>query len=317
MRITSASDPLRILLIGSSSEVERLKPALRTAMQQDFSLTVAARLEEGLGLLAEEGFDVALLGGIQDEAGFSGLDRLRQAAPDLPIVVLAESRDAHLACNALSNGAQDYLFTDHAVGHGVRRCIQYAIMRKQFEGVLVPRANVDPLTGLGDRRLFESRLDMAKARMKRRGRDYAVLLLDIDGFQPINAAAGRLAGDALLKLFAQRLRAAFRPHDTIARFKADHFAILVEDVSVAGSEAVAEKVIGLLSAPFQFHDHAIRLEASIGIATCAAGQEMTGKALIAQADAAMHDAKLTAGNCCRSFAGLLSHLAQASAVMVD
>jgi diguanylate cyclase (GGDEF)-like protein len=176
------------------------------------------------------------------------------------------------------------------------------------------RANCDKLTGLADRLQFESRLDMAKARIQGNGRSLAVLLLDIDSFKPINDALGHFAGDEILKQFAQRLKSAFRSYDTLARLKDDNFAILIEDLpALADGEIIARKIISLLASPFQFLDRAVILDVSIGIATCTDGQEINCKAIMKQADAAMHDAKLTPGSFFQTFTGLLAHLAEASA----
>lgn len=105
--------------------------------------------------------------------------------------------------------------------------------------VLTP-VRCDKLTGLADGLLFETYLDMAKARMRRNGGSLAVLLLDIDGFRPINDALGQCAGDEILKQFALRMKRAFRSCDTLARLKDDKFAILVEDLpTLADSEILA------------------------------------------------------------------------------
>ncbi len=316
MRIISSADQLRILLIeDSAGDVQLVKRTLQAAMQDAFSLSVAPTLETALTLLSTSGFDIALLDRtLPDVDGFSGLHSLQNFAPDLPIVFLTGNQDERFAFDAIRSGAQDYLFKDNVDGHLMKRAIQYAILRKQFEGILIMRGNYDPLTGLANRTLFESRLDLARARMKRNGRAFAVLLLDIDRFKPINGALGHSAGDDLLRQLSHRLKSAFRPYDTIARFSGDDFAILVEDLSATvDSEIVAKKIISLLQTPFQFYDRALSLEMSIGIANCAAGQEITSKTLLKQADAAMHDAKLTAGNFYRSFAGLLHNLALESA----
>ena len=179
--------------------------------------------------------------------------------------------------------------------------------------VLTP-VRCDKLTGLADGLLFVTCLDMAKARMRRSGGSLAVLLLDIDGFRPINDALRQCAGDEILKQFALRLKRAFRSCDTLARLKDDKFAILVEDLpSLADSEILAGKIISLLASPFQFCDRAVILDVSIGVATCTAGQKTNGTTLMKQADAAMHDAKRMPGSFFQTFAGLLTHLAEASA----
>lgn len=316
MRITSSADRLRILLIAhSAADVQLVQAALNGAMPGAVSLRVAHTLEDALARLAKEGFDIALLDrALPDVTDFSGLHRLNNFAPDLPVVFLAGSQDERFAFDALRSGAQDYLYKTELDGHLIKRTIQYAILRKQFEGILIMRGNYDPLTGLANRTLFESRLAMARARMKRNNRAFAVLHVDIDGFKPINDALGHAAGDDLLRQFSHRLKSAFRPYDTLARFAGDDFAILVEELTdPAAAEMVARKIIELLAIPFQSYHRPVSLQASIGIAACAAGQEISGKTLMKQADAAMHDAKLTPGSFYRTFSGLLTNLAQASA----
>ncbi len=316
MRITSTTDQLRILLIEDSlGDVQIVKRALNASMPDAFTLGVAATMEDSLTLLGKENFDIALLDRtLPDVDGFSGLHRLQNFAPDLPIVFLTGNQDERFAFDAIRSGAQDYLFKDNVDGHLIKRAIQYAILRKQFEGILILRANYDGLTGLANRTLFESRVDMARARMRRNGRAFAVLYLDIDGFKPINDALGHSAGDDLLRQFSHRLKSAFRPYDTLARFAGDDFAVLVEDLAdIGAAETIAKKIIELLKIPFQFYDRTISLEASMGIATCAAGQEIGRNTLMKQADAAMHDAKLTPGTFYRTFSGLLTNLSTGSA----
>ncbi len=311
MRITSTTDQLRILLIEDSvGDVRLVKRVLDSAMPEAFILEVAVTLEAALQLLAVQSFDIALLDRtLPDVDGFSGMHRLHNFAPDLPIVFLTGNQEERFAFDAIRSGAQDYLLKDGLDGHLLRRAIQYAILRKQFEGILIMRANYDPLTGLANPTLFESRLDMAKARMKRNDRTFAVLYLDLDGFKAVNDALGHSGGDDLLRQFADRLKSAFRPYDTIARLCGDDFAILAEDLADPNAaEVIARKVIALLASPFTFHEREISVNISIGIATCAPGQEITTKALMKQADAAMHDAKLTPGSFYQTYVTLLSHL---------
>lgn len=315
MRITSTTDQLQILLIEDSiGDVMLVKRALQSAMPEAFRLEVAETLEAALHLLGTHSFDIALLDRtLPDVDGFSGMHSLQNFAPDLPIVFLTGNQEQRFAFDAIRSGAQDYLLKDHLDGHMLKRAIQYAILRKQFEGILIMRANYDPLTGLANRTLFESRLDMARARMKRNNRTFALLYLDLDGFRAINDELGHFAGDDLLRQFAHRLKSAFRPYDTISRLCGDDFAILAEDLATqAAAEIVATKIINLLASPFHFHARDISINISIGISVCAAGQELSSKTMMKQADAAMHDAKLTPGSVYRTFSGLLSNLAQGS-----
>jgi diguanylate cyclase (GGDEF)-like protein len=317
LRITSITDQLRILLVEDSlGDVQLIKRVLNSAMPDAFVLDVAVTLEDALNLLAAHSFDIALLDrSLPDVDGFSGMHCLHNFAPELPIVFLTGNQEERFAFDAIRSGAQDYLLKDGLDGHLLKRAIQYAILRKQFEGIIIMRANYDPLTGLANRTLFQSRLDMARARMKRNDRAFAVLYLDLDSFKTVNEELGLTGADDLLRQFANRLKSAFRPYDTIARLAGDDFVILAEDLAnSSAAEVVARKVIGLLDSPFNFHERDISIGVSIGIAICAPGQEITNKTLMKQADAAMHDAKLTPGSFYRTFCSLLSNLAIGSEV---
>ena len=322
MRITSSSDRLRILLLGACQAGERLVcEALLEGLAAGYSLHVAPRLDDALAECANRRFDIALLDGDPADAkgsrGAPGqlavLHALRCHAPDLPVVFLSRKRDARVARGALRAGAEDYLCKDGMDGHLLKRSMQFAILRRQFEGVLIPRGNRDPLTGLGDRVLFKSRLDMARARLRRSGRPFAVLHLDLDGFRAVNETLGKTGADAILRQVAERLKSSFRAQDTLARFEGDDFMLLAENLASTGdTQAVAAKIIDLLAAPFRADGRAFTLTASIGVAVCAAGQDFTAGELLYQAEAAMHDAKLTAGTSCRHFRDLLDKLAFAS-----
>src|SRR5690606_4403973 len=85
-------------------------------------------------------------------------------------------------------------------------------------------AGIDPLTGLGNRRLFDRRLEEEWRRAARSGRPLAVLMVDVDRFKRINDSIGHIAGDAVLKQIATLIgEAARRAGDVAARFGGDEF----------------------------------------------------------------------------------------------
>jgi diguanylate cyclase (GGDEF)-like protein/PAS domain S-box-containing protein len=88
-------------------------------------------------------------------------------------------------------------------------------------------ASHDPLTRLANRALFQEKLDQAIAQARQKGEAAGVLLLDLDHFKQINDSLGHDVGDALLKMFAERLRGVVRHRDTVARLGGDEFAIVV------------------------------------------------------------------------------------------
>jgi diguanylate cyclase (GGDEF)-like protein len=148
----------------------------------------------------------------------------------------------------------------------------------------------DDLTGLANRTLFADRLAHALTLHLHEGRAIAVIFLGLDDFKLVNDSLGHSVGDELLVLVAQRLRAAVRASDTVARLSGDEFAILVED-SDAPAETAA-RVAKSLEQPFVFGHHTVLVRASLGLSMVEPGhQHPEAEELLRQADLAMHSAK--------------------------
>jgi diguanylate cyclase (GGDEF)-like protein/PAS domain S-box-containing protein len=102
--------------------------------------------------------------------------------------------------------------------------------RKRFEAELQHQATHDILTGLPNRILLIDRLTAELERARHVNNFVAVLFLDIDNFKRINDSLGHAVGDALLQQISDRLQAALRPNDTIARQGGDEFAVIAGDL---------------------------------------------------------------------------------------
>ena len=163
--------------------------------------------------------------------------------------------------------------------------------RKEIEHRLAHQAMHDPLTGLPNRALLLDRLDRALRRARRNQRRVAVLFLDLDHFKVVNDSLGHGLGDRLLIAIADRLQAALRPADTVARFGGDEFVVLCEDlVSQQDAVAIAERVNEAVSGPFVIDDVEVFVGVSIGIAF-PDDSDADPETLIRDADAAMYQAK--------------------------
>ncbi|MEV8503488.1 EAL domain-containing protein [Actinoplanes sp. NPDC051475] len=165
---------------------------------------------------------------------------------------------------------------------------------KELQERLVHEAYHDALTGLPSRALFRERLVEAVARAAGTD-DVAILFLDLDDFQEVNDSLGHAAGDLLLCQVAERLSAAVREGDTVARFGGDEFGVIVESVAArADAESVAGRIAAALEAPFLVGERELPVAASIGLA-CAADAEDVEQ-LQRNADLAMYRAKSGGGN---------------------
>jgi diguanylate cyclase (GGDEF)-like protein/PAS domain S-box-containing protein len=159
----------------------------------------------------------------------------------------------------------------------------------------------DPLTQLPNRRLLLDRLNQAQATSARSQRRGALLFLDLDYFKSLNDTLGHDVGDLLLQQVAERLTACIREGDTVARFGADEFVILLEDLSQAALEAAAQteiignKILALLNQVFYLATYEHHCTIRVG-ATLFNGHEAVTDELLKQADIAMYQAKESGRN---------------------
>jgi len=156
---------------------------------------------------------------------------------------------------------------------------------------LVERSLRDPLTGLFNRRRFDSALAREVARAGRYDRPLSVLLIDLDGFKAVNDTHGHAAGDRVLAHVSRLLRASVRGSDVVARIGGDEFAILLPETDQTAADEVAAKLEALIAEePCAWTALDLRVGASIGVAATT-GDSLTANGLMAAADAAMYARK--------------------------
>ncbi|GIF89234.1 hypothetical protein Cch02nite_26780 [Catellatospora chokoriensis] len=178
---------------------------------------------------------------------------------------------------------------DPAVG-GLVITLRDVTQRRRLERELTHRAFHDSLTGLANRALFIDRVTLAVDRARRNGTIAGVLFIDLDDFKDVNDTMGHPVGDELLTSVAERLKGVLRPHDTAARLGGDEFAALIEDSAGTGAiEAVAERVVRVLSVPVPVGDQRVPAGASVGVATTRHARD--GDELLRHADLALYSAK--------------------------
>jgi diguanylate cyclase (GGDEF)-like protein len=157
---------------------------------------------------------------------------------------------------------------------------------------LTQLATVDPVTGLFNRRYFETRLEAEAERARRQGQDLALLLIDIDNFKRVNDTRGHLEGDRTLRDVADLLRAGVRIFDVCARYGGDEFVIVMPDASLAVAQQVAERIRSRIERRFG-HDSP-PVTASIGVGML--GIHAMADDLIDAADRALIGAKKAGRN---------------------
>ncbi len=137
----------------------------------------------------------------------------------------------------------------------------------QRERELEQAAFHDPLTGLPNRRQLIERVEQAVANAIRRGESFALMLIDLDHFRPINDRHGQEAGDLMLRTIAARLRDSVRGLDSVARLGGDEFAVLICGPDAEShSRMIAERLLETLSRPVAYGSYHLWVTVSIGAA---------------------------------------------------
>ena len=170
---------------------------------------------------------------------------------------------------------------------------------KQVERELDQLSRIDPLTGLPNRRQFESRLSEALARARRSERTLGLMFLDLDHFKQVNDTLGHAAGDVVLKVFADRVRGVIRETDQLCRLAGDEFVLILENLNEPReAAAVAQKVLDVVVQPLTLQGQDLRLSTSIGVA-CHVGGPESESVLLGRADDALYAAKAAGRGCWR------------------
>jgi PAS domain S-box-containing protein/diguanylate cyclase (GGDEF)-like protein len=179
--------------------------------------------------------------------------------------------------------------------HSRRGVIQDITARKEAELRLEYDALHDQLTGLPNRALFLDRIPRAELRSHLDGLVFAVFYLNLDRFKLFNDVQGNERGDELLRAVAERISGALPPTDTVARFGADEFGLICENLAGASAAVErAEDVLAAFTSPFVCGGVEVAISASVGITMGGSGS--APDTLTRDANLAMQRAKESGGN---------------------
>jgi diguanylate cyclase (GGDEF)-like protein len=150
----------------------------------------------------------------------------------------------------------------------------------------------DPLTQAYNRQYFSSRIQGELAYSIRHETDLSLLLLDIDFFKKINDSHGHLAGDAVLKEVARRMREQLRSEDVLARYGGEEFVIVLRNIPLDGAALAGERLRRNVSTkPVTFEGIEIPVTISIGVASLDCCETASANDLVAVADRRLYKAK--------------------------
>lgn len=299
---------IKILFIDrEQGEYLLIADILSHIRQTSYELVWCDQLDIALQKILSQEFDVALLDYYWGEnTARDLLNAARVQACQTPIVVMTDEMETEVDREAIRAGAADYLIKgqiDHLL---LERALRYAIERKQTEQHLTRLAHYDSLTNVPNRILFRDRLDHAVRLAERDQTSFTLMFIDLNGFKQVNDSFGHDAGDAIIRICAERLNSCLRRSDSVARMGGDEFTLLLQNIANTTDVAhIAEKVISAIQQPADINGHEVVVGCSIGIAIYPeAGRDADN--LLKHADMAMYKAKQHSGSNYRFFTEMMN-----------
>ena len=226
--------------------------------------------------------------------------RVANREPYIYILLLTARTESQDLIEGMDAGADDYLtkpFNAHELRvrlHAGRRILDLQEELLKAREALREQATHDGLTGLLNRNSILETLDDELSRATRAGQPVSVLMADLDRFKSINDCHGHLAGDAVLREAASRLKSAARRYDSVGRYGGEEFLIVLPGCDASHAAVQGERMREAIGAtPFLTPSQPVPVTASLGVAcssNCAPG------ALVRKADDALYAAKAKGRN---------------------
>ncbi|SDP29229.1 PAS domain S-box-containing protein/diguanylate cyclase (GGDEF) domain-containing protein [Nakamurella panacisegetis] len=188
---------------------------------------------------------------------------------------------------------------DYAIGQ-----IEDITHRREQHQALQHQAQHDPLTGLANRTALITRLLEAVTTAQHTGSTGAVLFIDLDGFKTVNDRHGHPTGDQVLTIVADRIAAAVRPEDLVARIGGDEFVVVADNLTTTHTHQLTTKIITTIGALITLPGGTrLQVQASIGYTPIHPAGHQTPQQLIAEAEPPRH-VRTPTGLRAQRFAGL-------------
>jgi diguanylate cyclase (GGDEF)-like protein len=255
-----------ILLIDDTAAIHHL---VKASLSPRFEILSAYDGKNGLIAASKHRPDVILLDvDMPAIQGYAVCGQLKgdRATRAIPVVFLTASRSVGERIRGLDAGACDYIIKPFAPEE-LRARVGAVLRSQKALREMTRNTMVDEMTGLFDRRYFETQLDAGLAGAGRTGRPLGCMLLDIDQMQAVNGAFGRELGDQMLRAVSKCLLQASRREDVVCRYGGDEFALLVPDASASALGTYAERVRLAVRSTVQCDSQrVIQVTASLGVA---------------------------------------------------
>ena len=297
MTTTPNENQPAVLLIDDSVDVHRLLQA--RLKHEQIQLIGAMNGSEALEIAERTALACILLD--LDMPGMDGFEVLRalkdrSSTNNVPVIVLSGLVGSEDKVTAFDLGATDYVTKPFDLSE-LRARLRASLRLNQLLHLLADRADVDGLTGLGNRAHFNKRWAEKVAECNRYGHPLSLAMCDADFFKKVNDTYGHPAGDEVLQRIAKLLQSECRTPDVPCRFGGEEFALIMPNTGPADAAKVAERIReAMAEVVFARHpDHRVTLSIGLAGADESVG-ELTPEQWLEISDQNLYQAKRTGRN---------------------
>lgn len=281
---------------------------LAEALMEDYEIVVATNGSQALEIAAQEPRpDLILLDILMPGMdGYEVCERLKGDAQTkvIPIIFITAKSGEDDETRGLGCGAVDYITKPFSMPI-VRARVRTHLELKKHRDMLENLSNLDGLTGIPNRRMFENHLDRSWRLGTREEVSVSVIMADIDHFKAYNDSQGHLAGDECLRKVARTLSAQTRrPMDLVARYGGEEFVGVLYGSTAEGAQALAEGMRAAVERMALTHGRSPvspYVTVSAGVATLVPSRSGSPTALVGAADRALYSGKENGRNAVHVF----------------
>ena len=254
-----------------------------------YNITHTTNLEDSLTALKSEDYDVVLSDlNLPDSKGLNTPEYIISVDPDVAVVVLTSTESDDIGIKAVQLGAQDYLVKGAFSDSTLNRCILYSIERHRLQRTIRQLAVIDELTGLYNRRGFNSLKSDVLQRARASNHRGFLCYFDLDDFKGINDRFGHKSGDEALTEFAVLLRRVFRKETMLVRIGGDEFLAMGLESRPGLLDENIQLLHALLEEQNKERKSSYQLETSVGLTTFGRETTLDMDRVLAMADKALY-----------------------------
>ena len=270
---------------------------LMNILEADYELLFALDGKKTIELAKQQQPDLILLDAIMPEQnGYQTCELLKKdpVTEEIPIIFISSLSDDDDEAAGLKCGAIDYI-TKPINTAIVKTRIYNHLELKHTRDLLKQQSNIDPLTGIANRRCFDETLLQEWQSMERKKEPLGIIMIDIDYFKSFNDYYGHAEGDACLKQVAITMKTIIaRPYDLLARYGGEEFVCILPNTSKEGTCYIAEKLckaVEKLAVPHSQSQISGVVTISLGCATMLSIDKQLSSDFMVMVDDALYQAK--------------------------